>query len=117
MLKKYRLLAFHLEYRQQLIVLRHREHVKSVSISSVSERTVLVYHYESVLALPTIAAQRAKIIVRHIGVHVIVVHMFQVSGILFKQDQQVRVVAYQMFGYSRVRLTKIKTVDVRVSTH
>jgi len=39
--------------------------------------------------------------------------MFQVDTILFEQDQQVRVVAYQMFRYSRVRLTEIEAVNGR----
>jgi len=97
-------------YRQRLTASRYREHVKSFSVSPVIKRAVLVYHYE--LALPTIATQRAKFFVRHIGIHVTVVHMFQVGTILSKQDQ-VRIVAYQMFS----RTTEIETVDVRVSVH
>ena len=62
-------------------------------------------------------AQRAKFVVGHVGVHVIIVNVFQVGTILFEQDQQVRVVAYQMFRYPRVRLTKIEAVNVRVATH
>ena len=47
----------------------------------------------------------------------IVVNVFQVGTVLFKQDQKVRVVTYQMFRYPRVRLTEIEAVDVRVATH
>jgi len=43
--------------------------------------------------------------------------MFQVGSILFEQDQQVRVVAYHMFRYSRVRLTAIEAVNIRVTAH
>ena len=45
----------------------------------------------------------------------IVLNVFQVGTVLFEQDQQVRVVAYQMFRYPRVRLTEIEAVDVRVA--
>jgi len=45
---------------------------------------------------------------------VIVVNVFQVGTILF---EQVRVVAYQMFRYSCVRLTEIEAVNVRVAAH
>jgi len=48
---------------------------------------------------------------------VIVLNVFQVGTILFEQDQQVRVVAYQMFRYSRVHLTEIEAVNVRVAAH
>ena len=47
----------------------------------------------------------------------IVVNVFQVGTVLFEQDQQVRVVTYQMFRYPRVCLTEIEAVDVRVATH
>jgi len=47
----------------------------------------------------------------------IVVNVFQVGTILFEQDQQVRIVAYQMLRYPRVRLTEIKAVNVRVVAH
>ena len=46
----------------------------------------------------------------------IVMNMFQVSTILFEQ-KQVRVVTYQIFRYSRVRLTEIEAVNVRVAAH
>jgi len=47
----------------------------------------------------------------------IVVNVFQVGTILFEQDQQIRIIAYQMFRYPRVRLTQIEAVNVRVVTH
>jgi len=37
--------------------------------------------------------------------------------LFFKQDLQICVVAYKMFWYLRMRLTEIKAIDVRVSTH
>ncbi|KAL6254329.1 hypothetical protein P5V15_014378 [Pogonomyrmex californicus] len=43
--------------------------------------------------------------------------MFQVGTILFEQNQQVCIVAYQMFRYPRVRLTEIEAIDVRVAAH
>jgi len=43
--------------------------------------------------------------------------VFQIDTILFKQDLQICVVAYKMFQYLRMRLTKIEAIDVRVSTH
>jgi len=46
----------------------------------------------------------------------IVMNMFQVSTILFEQ-KQVRVVTYQIFRYSRVRLTEIEAVNVRVAAY
>ena len=52
----------------------------------------------------------------HVGIHVIVVNIFQVSTILFERNQQICVVVYQMFRYLRVRLTEIKT-DVCVAAH
>ena len=42
----------------------------------------------------------------------IVVNVFQVSTILFEQDQQVRVIAYQIFRYSRIRLAEIEAINV-----
>jgi len=47
----------------------------------------------------------------------IVVNVFQVDNVLFQQDQKIRVVAYQMFRYSRVHLTEIEAVVIRVATH
>ena len=47
----------------------------------------------------------------------IVVNVFQVGTVLFEQNQKIRVVAYQIFRYPRVRLTEIEAVDVRVTTH
>ena len=47
----------------------------------------------------------------------IVVNVFQVGTVLFEQNQQVRIIAYQVFRYPRVRLTEIETVAVRVATH
>ena len=67
--------------------------------------------------MPTVATQQTKFIVRHVGIHVIVVNVFQIGIILFEQKQQVRVVAYQMFRYPRVRLTEIEAVNVRVAAH
>jgi len=90
-----------------------RELVKSFSVSSICVRTVFVYHYESIFLLPTVAAQRAKFVVRHR----IIVNVFQVSTVLFEQDQKIHVVAYHMFRYPGVRLTEIEAVDVRVATH
>ena len=34
-----------------------------------------------------------------------------------EQDQKIRVVAYQIFRYPRVRLTGIEAIDIRVTTH
>jgi len=45
-----------MEYWYRLTAPRYRKLVKSFSVSSVSKRTVLVYHQESILLLPTIAA-------------------------------------------------------------
>jgi len=53
---------------------------------------------DSIFLLPTIAAQRAKFVVRHVDIHMIV-NVFQVSTVLFEEDQKVRVVAYQIFRY------------------
>jgi len=50
--------------------------------------------------------QQIKFVVRHVGIHVIVVNMFQVGTNLFEQDQQIRIIAYQMFRYHRIYLTK-----------
>ena len=47
----------------------------------------------------------------------IVVNVFQVGTILFEQDQQVCVIAYQMFRYPRVRLTEIEAVDICVEKY
>jgi len=55
--------------------------------------------------------------IHRIGIHVIVVNVIQVGTVLFEQDWQVCVVAYQMFRYHRIRLTEIEAVDVRVATH
>jgi len=43
--------------------------------------------------------------------------MFQIGTILFEQDQQVRIVAYQMFRYPRVCLTEIEAINVCVTVH
>jgi len=61
--------------------------------------------------------QQTKFIVRYVGIHVIIVNVFQVDTILFEQDQQVRVVTYQMFRYLRVRLTEIEAVNIRMPRH
>ena len=53
----------------------------------------------------------------HVGIYMIVVNVFHIGTILFEQDQKIRVVAYQMFKYPRVRLTDIEAVNVRVATH
>ena len=66
--------------------------------------------------MPTVTVQRAKFIVQYIGIYV-TVNVLQVGTILFEQDQQVRVVTYQMFRYPRVRLTEIEAINVRVATH
>jgi len=76
--------------------------IKSISISFICERTVFIYHYEFIFLLSTIVAKRAKFVV-HVGIHVIIVNVFQVGIILFKQDLQVRVVTYQMFRSSSDR--------------
>lgn len=39
--------------------------------------------------------------------------MFQVGTILFKQNQQIRIITYKVFGNFRIRLTKIESVYVR----
>jgi len=59
-----------------------------------------------------VATQQTKFIVRHVGIHVIVINVFQVGTILFEQDQQIRGVAYQMLRYPRVRLTEIEAINV-----
>src|SRR5436190_9427858 len=100
-----------------LIALRYGEFVKSSPVTTVAKRAVLVYHHETVLALPARATQRVKIIVRHIGIHVIVVSVSQIRTILFKQYHQIRVVAYQMFRYLGVRLTQVETINVHVTSH
>jgi len=46
----------------------------------------------------------------------IIVNVFQVGTVLFEQDQ-IRVVAYQMFRYSHIRLTEIETIDIRMASH
>jgi len=43
--------------------------------------------------------------------------MFQVGTILFEQDQQIRVIAYQMFRYPCICLTEIEAVNVRMAAH
>ena len=77
--------------------------IKSISISFICERTVFIYHYEFIFLLSTIVAIRAKFVVRHVGIHVIIVNVLQVGIILFEQDLQVRVVTYQMFRSSSDR--------------
>jgi len=37
---------------------------------------------------------------------------FKVGTVLFEQDQKVRVVAYQIFRYPRIRLTEIEAVGL-----
>ena len=65
-------------------------------------------------------AQRAKFVIQHVGIYMIVVNVFQVGTVLFEQDQKirvVRVVVYQMFRYPPVRQTEIEAINVRVATH
>jgi len=40
--------------------------------------------------------QFAEILVRHVGVDVVIVYMFQIGAILFEQDQQICIIAYEM---------------------
>ena len=90
------------KYVRQLVMLWYRKLIKS-SVSSICERTVFVYHQKFIFLLPTVAAQRAKFVVRHVGIHMIIVNVFQIDIVLFEQDQKIRVVAYQMFRISYVR--------------
>jgi len=47
----------------------------------------------------------------------VIVYMFQIDSILFEQDQQICIIAYEMLWYLCIRLTQIEAVDVRVTTH
>jgi len=50
--------------------------------------------------LLTTATQIAEILVRYVGVYVIIVHVFQIDTTLFKQNQQICVVAYKISAFS-----------------
>ena len=66
--------------------------------------------------MSTVATQQTKFIVRHVGIHDRCKRVLSwYNHIIFEQDQQVCVVAYQMFRYPRVRLTEIEAVNVRVA--
>jgi len=66
------------------------------------EHIVFIYqstNYLLIFLLPivaNIAAQRAKFVVRHVGIYMIVVNVFQVGIILFEQDLKVRILDVQV---------------------
>ena len=45
----------------------------------------LVCYYESILLLPTAMTQFAAVLVRHVGIYMIIVYMFQISSCLNNQ--------------------------------
>jgi len=51
-----------LTYWEWLTTLRYRILIESFIISSIRKRTVFVYHYESILLLPTATTQFAEIL-------------------------------------------------------
>ena len=79
----------------------YHELVKFFSVSSICERTVFVYHYELHIFVANNCGPTRKIR-RTTCRYSYDVNVFQVSIVLFEEDQKVRVVAYQIF----IRCTK-----------
>ncbi|CAB0036265.1 unnamed protein product [Trichogramma brassicae] len=77
---------------------------------SMTKKTMLI-------TIPAVGAQLFEHGVRHIGVHVIVINVSYINIILTKYDEQIDIVSNQMLGNVGIRLTKIKTIDVLVTTH
>jgi len=99
-------------------MLRYLKVIKSFSISSPSVNALSL----SITRNPYFCCQQLRhnsqeILVGHVGVYVIVVHMFQIDTILFEKNQEICVVAYKMLWYLCICLTEIKRIDIRVSTH
>jgi len=72
--------------------------IKSFSVSSIHKRTV--YHYESILLLPTATTQFAEILIKHVGVYMIIVCFKLISSCLNRINR---------FALSRYQICKYET--------
>jgi len=106
----------YLTYRQQLTTLRYRKFIKSFSVSSIRKRTIFVYHYESILLLPTAVTEFAEILIRYVDVYIFhqsLYTYFRLVPSCFNRFALSHIRCFGIFAY----VTKIETVNVRVSTH